>query len=86
MDTCREILDSMVKKGNAEWVSGSGRDAADKNLSAIIFWRRPEEWANMIADWVSLFRCLDSVCEKPGSFEKTIANLFGRYLFYLYED
>ncbi|KAK9378630.1 ESCRT-II complex subunit-domain-containing protein [Kockiozyma suomiensis] len=52
LDTCREILDSMVKKGNAEWVSGSGRDAADKNLSAIIFWRRPEEWANMIADWI----------------------------------
>ncbi|KAK7203183.1 ESCRT-II complex subunit-domain-containing protein [Myxozyma melibiosi] len=52
LDTCREILNDMVKKGDAEWVSGSGSAKEGKNTSAIIFWRRPEEWANLISDWI----------------------------------
>ncbi|KAK9462450.1 ESCRT-II complex subunit-domain-containing protein [Lipomyces oligophaga] len=51
LDTAREILDSMVKKGDAEWVAGTGSKAEGKT-SAIIFWRRPEEWANILADWI----------------------------------
>ncbi|KAK9377935.1 ESCRT-II complex subunit-domain-containing protein [Lipomyces chichibuensis] len=51
LETCKEVLDSMVKKGDAEWVSGSGSQVS-KNTSAIIYWRRPEEWANIIADWI----------------------------------
>ncbi|KAK9468933.1 ESCRT-II complex subunit-domain-containing protein [Lipomyces arxii] len=51
LEACREILENMVKKGDAEWVSGSGNQGA-KNTSAIIYWRRPEEWANIISEWI----------------------------------
>jgi ESCRT-II complex subunit VPS25 len=36
----------------AEWVkSGSNKDNKDKNV-AWLWWRRPEEWADRINDWV----------------------------------
>ncbi|KAE8152134.1 ESCRT-II complex, vps25 subunit [Aspergillus avenaceus] len=41
----REILEFMVGDGRAEWVdSGKG--------VVWIWWRRPEEWAGLLVDWV----------------------------------
>ncbi|KAK9450361.1 ESCRT-II complex subunit-domain-containing protein [Limtongia smithiae] len=54
LETCKEVLEHMVKKGDAEWVSGTDRSSAGKTTSAVIYWRRPEEWANIISDWIDL--------------------------------
>jgi ESCRT-II complex subunit VPS25 len=52
MADAREVLDWMRKEGRAEWVGGpdGGRNVA------WIWWRNPEEWAGVIADWVSVRR------------------------------
>jgi ESCRT-II complex subunit VPS25 len=49
MADAKEVLDWMRKEGRAEWVGGpeGGRNVA------WIWWRNPEEWAAVIADWVS---------------------------------
>ena len=46
LDFLRELVESMVKDGQAEW--------ADKNtkVQALLHWLKPEEWANMISNWV----------------------------------
>jgi hypothetical protein len=42
-----EVLEAMVTEGSMEW--------ADKErLPTIVYWHRPEEWAGVIADWVSV--------------------------------
>ncbi|KAJ6108274.1 hypothetical protein N7523_009597 [Penicillium sp. IBT 18751x] len=52
----RAVIDWMTKSeseggdGRAEWIEGSGNQAP-KSV-AWIWWRRPEEWADLIADWV----------------------------------
>ncbi|KAK9452988.1 ESCRT-II complex subunit-domain-containing protein [Dipodascopsis uninucleata] len=48
LETCREILESMVKSGDAEWVAVK----SGLSSSAIIYWRRPDEWASLISDWI----------------------------------
>ncbi|KAG0317647.1 Vacuolar protein-sorting-associated protein 25 [Podila horticola] len=45
-ETIQAIVDEMVKKGDAEW------DATSKKRRAIIYWRKPEDWAAMISSWV----------------------------------
>lgn len=40
-----EILDAMVGESSVEW------DGATKS-TAIIYWRKPEEWANAIYEWI----------------------------------
>lgn len=40
-----EILDAMVREGAVEW------DGSTKS-TAIIYWRKPEEWANAIYEWI----------------------------------
>lgn len=41
-----EVLESMTGEGRLEW--------ADKErTTAVIYWRKPEEWANIIYEWVS---------------------------------
>jgi ESCRT-II complex subunit VPS25 len=46
LDFLRELVESMVKDGQAEWT--------DKNtkVQALLYWLKPEEWANMISNWV----------------------------------
>lgn len=45
VDGVRIVLDYLVSKGNAEWL--------DKTKSRCqIHWRRPEEWAKLIYNWV----------------------------------
>lgn len=46
------IIDNMRKDGRAEWV-GEQKKGAETKEAAWIYWRTPEEWANMIYSWVS---------------------------------
>ncbi|CAB5358441.1 ESCRT-II complex, vps25 subunit [Rhizophagus irregularis] len=46
LDTLQAIIDTMVYRGTAEW------DPPSKKDSAIIYWRKPEDWANLINNWV----------------------------------
>ncbi|KAI8971586.1 ESCRT-II complex subunit-domain-containing protein [Mycotypha africana] len=48
-ETLRDIIDEMAKKGTAEWEGGS------KGLKseALIYWHTPDEWANLIWNWVN---------------------------------
>jgi hypothetical protein len=56
----REMLEFMRKEGRAEWAGGKGeRDVC------WVWWRTPEEWAGVIADWVSGF----VVCRELGGLE-----------------
>lgn len=46
----REVIDFMCKEGRAEYCSpGTGQAGGDV---AWIFWRSPEEWAQLIEGWV----------------------------------
>jgi len=36
----------MVKEGLAEWVAGQQR------AQVLVYWLKPEEWANLISNWV----------------------------------
>jgi len=49
------IMDVLVEKGNAEWL-GKDKDRI------IIYWRSPEEWANLIYDYVNSKGLTDAVC------------------------
>ncbi|RIA91711.1 ESCRT-II complex subunit-domain-containing protein [Glomus cerebriforme] len=46
LETLQAIIDTMVKRGTAEW------ESPPKKVSAIIYWRKPEEWANLINNWI----------------------------------
>jgi ESCRT-II complex subunit VPS25 len=46
LEFLRELVDSMVKDGQAEWV-----DKITK-VQAFLYWLKPEEWANIISNWV----------------------------------
>ena len=36
----------MVESGQAEWIGKGSR------VEALLYWLKPEEWANMIANWI----------------------------------
>lgn len=57
------IIDNMRKDGRAEWV-GEQKKGAETKEAVWIYWRTPEEWANMIYSWVStrLYRGSDVSC------------------------
>lgn len=69
----RAIVDYMAKTAEeggggrrAEWVppGGAGEGSANavgEKTVAWVWWRRPEEWATLIADWVSFLTFLSSV-------------------------
>lgn len=43
----RELVKFMVSEGRAEWIGG------EKNGGAFwVWWKRPEEWAEVLAGWV----------------------------------
>lgn len=57
----RAVLDWMAKSEEeggggrrAEWIdnAANGNNAAPAKNVAWIWWRRPEEWADLLADWV----------------------------------
>lgn len=47
-ETLQEIIDDMVQKGNAEWEGGP----KGAKSQAVIYWRKPDDWANLIWTWV----------------------------------
>lgn len=49
-ETLQEIIDDMVQKGNAEWEGG----AKGTKSQAVIYWRKPDDWANLIWTWVCM--------------------------------
>ncbi|KAI9260820.1 ESCRT-II complex subunit-domain-containing protein [Sporodiniella umbellata] len=49
LETLQDIVEEMVNKGTAEWVGG----AKGKKTEALLFWHTPEEWANLIWNWVN---------------------------------
>jgi len=53
LDDAREVLDWMTRKEGgerAEWVGKEGGKAV-----CWVYWRRPEEWAGILSDWVGVF-------------------------------
>ncbi|KAJ2099660.1 Vacuolar protein-sorting-associated protein 25, partial [Coemansia sp. RSA 922] len=48
VDVLREIVDELVKQGNAVWVG-----AKNTKDTCLVFWRKPEVWASMIHQWAS---------------------------------
>ncbi|KAJ2482915.1 hypothetical protein IWW56_000757 [Coemansia sp. RSA 2131] len=47
-DTLREIVDELVKQGHAVWLGAKGTKE-----TCIIYWRKPDVWANMIHQWAT---------------------------------
>ncbi len=43
----------MRKEGRAEWVSGGGKGGEGAGGEFWVWWRNVEEWAGLIAEWVS---------------------------------
>lgn len=67
-----EVLDSMAKEGSIEWdksdgggggggIGGGGGSVGVGKTAAVVWWRKPEEWASVIYDWVS--KSLGRSCE-----------------------
>jgi ESCRT-II complex subunit VPS25 len=55
INDAREVLEWMRGQGRVEWIStgrGGGEGAEGKNV-CWVWWRTPEEWAVLIAEWVS---------------------------------
>lgn len=53
LNDTREVLDWMTKEvagERAEWVGKEGEKAV-----CWVYWRRPEEWAEVLSDWVGRF-------------------------------
>ncbi|KAI8370601.1 ESCRT-II complex subunit-domain-containing protein [Radiomyces spectabilis] len=48
-ETLQDIIDRMVDQGTADWEGGSKGDKSQ----ALIYWRKPEDWANLIWTWVN---------------------------------
>ena len=46
LEFLRELIDGMVEDGKADWVGKGPR------VQALLYWLKPEEWANMISNWV----------------------------------
>jgi hypothetical protein len=47
MEFLQELVNGMVENGQAEWVGKNTR------VQALLFWYKPEEWANMMSNWVN---------------------------------
>jgi ESCRT-II complex subunit VPS25 len=58
-EDAREVVEFMRKDGRAEWVSGGKGEVAGGEF--WVWWRNVEEWAGLIAEWVS---CAFSFGEK----------------------
>lgn len=57
LSDAREMVDGLRKIGRAEWIDGAGSSSKkDKNIeantSAWIWWRTPEEWAEVLYAWI----------------------------------
>ncbi|KAM3578955.1 hypothetical protein VKS41_008494 [Umbelopsis sp. WA50703] len=52
-ETLEEIVNEMVLKGVAEWVSDSKASSKASHTQALIYWRSPEEWATLLWNWIN---------------------------------
>ena len=46
LEFLEELVNGMVESGRAEWVGKNAR------VQALLLWYKPEEWANIISNWV----------------------------------
>ncbi|KAI8077775.1 ESCRT-II complex subunit-domain-containing protein [Halteromyces radiatus] len=44
LETLQEVIEFMVQQGTAKW--------GDNKTEALLFWRKPDDWADLIAQWV----------------------------------
>ncbi|KAJ1794629.1 hypothetical protein LPJ59_004491 [Coemansia sp. RSA 2399] len=56
VDMLREIVEELVKQGNACWTGQK-----NTNDTCLVFWRKPEAWASIIHQWVSDVGMLNTV-------------------------
>ncbi|KAI8320400.1 vacuolar protein sorting 25 [Martensiomyces pterosporus] len=56
VDVLREIIDELVKQGNAVWTGP--KNTKD---TCLVFWRKPEEWASLVYQWASERGLLNTV-------------------------
>ena len=54
-DAITEILEALRVKGNIEWED-------KQKTSCLVFWKSPQQWANLIYAWASKTGHLNSVC------------------------
>ncbi|KAJ2007264.1 Vacuolar protein-sorting-associated protein 25 [Coemansia thaxteri] len=47
-DALREVVDELVKQGNAVWTG-----AKNTKDACLVLWRKPDVWASMIHQWAS---------------------------------
>lgn len=56
MNDARDLLDWMASSEGGErveWIGSAGKGKGSGNLDRCwVFWRRPEEWASLIENWV----------------------------------
>ena len=69
LEFLREIVEGMVNNGQAEW-SGKG-----PRVQALLYWLNPEEWANMLSNWVSFFEITLTQIDETGQ-KNTVLTLY----------
>ncbi|QSZ35634.1 hypothetical protein DSL72_008504 [Monilinia vaccinii-corymbosi] len=47
----REVLEFMKKEGRVEWI-GNGKPSGGGADACWVWWRKPEDWARVIEEWV----------------------------------
>ncbi|GAA6052328.1 hypothetical protein JCM3770_007254 [Rhodotorula araucariae] len=47
-----QVLDALVASGNAAWDPATVPSKGKRGGAVWLYWRRPEEWASVIYDWV----------------------------------
>jgi ESCRT-II complex subunit VPS25 len=54
-EDAREVVEFMRKEGRAEWVGDSGGKGKGSGEGGEfwVWWRNVDEWAGLIAEWVS---------------------------------
>ncbi len=58
-ETILEIYKELITQGYAEWEEKrNSKKSFNRSGNVIIFWKRPEEWAGIISDWVRLLYIL----------------------------
>lgn len=58
-DFLQELLTYMVKQGKASWLHGAAPN--NKSSAALIYWRKPEEWAQIIYKFVDRIGGIGSI-------------------------
>jgi len=48
----RGMVEGLRREGRAEWVYGKGEGRGVEKDVVWVWWRNPEEWAEVIAEWV----------------------------------